>query len=242
VQKESELLKRLLPLLIVALVLVLALFLDLGRYFSFGQLAEHREQLLDWVALHALLAPVIYILTYTLVVAFSLPGAFVMTIGGGFLFGALPGGVYAVSCATVGALLLFLIAKTSVGDYLLSNAGGAMKKMQHGFAENALSYMFVLRLVPIFPFFLVNLVPAFLGISLRVYLFATFFGIMPVTFVYALAGSGLGGLFDQGGAITLAGIMTPEILVALTGLALLALLPVGYKHFNRKTAKNIERS
>lgn len=234
--------KRLLPLLVIALVLVLALLLGPERYLSFDLLREHRAELMDWIAIHALLSPLLFILTYTLVVAFSLPGAFMMTISGGFLFGALAGGMYAVTGATIGALLLFLIAKTSVGDYLLSKAGGAMKKMQHGFAENALSYMFVLRLVPIFPFFLVNLVPAFLGISLRVYLFATFFGIMPVTFVYAMAGSGLGGLFDQGGEITLTDILTPEILAALTGLALLALLPVGYKHLNRKTAKNTERS
>jgi len=131
--------------------------------------------------------------------------------------------------ATIGATLLFLIAKTSIGDYLLEKAGPGLKKIQAGFAENALSYLFVIRLIPIFPFFLVNLAPAFAGIPLRVYFIATFFGIMPATFVYALIGAGLGSVFDRGEAFTPGSVMTPEIMGALAGLAVLAMLPVAYK-------------
>jgi len=216
------------PLVLVA---GLAAFfaLDLNRYLSFSALGEHRATLLAWVGSHSLLAPVIYMLAYIIVVAFSLPGGAVMTISGGFLFGAAMGGIYAVTGATLGATALFLIAKTSLGDYLLAKAGPAIKKMQAGFDENALSYMFVLRLIPLFPFFLVNLAPAFLGVSLRVYLIATFFGIMPGTFVYALVGAGLGSVFDRGETFTLAGVMTPQMIAALAGLGLLALAPVIYK-------------
>jgi len=221
--------KRLIPLLVLALVLVLFLAFDLGRFLGFDALAEHKAWLSAWVDAHVVLAPLLYMLLYIAVVAFSLPGGLMMTLAGGLLFGAVNGGLYAVIGATIGASALFLIAKTSLGDFLMAKAGGSVKKMQAGFSENALSYMFVLRLVPLFPFFLVNLAPAFLGVSLRVYVIATFFGIMPATFVFALTGSGLGSVLEQGGDVSLAGVMTPEIMAAFVGLALLALIPVAYK-------------
>ena len=227
------LLKRLLPLVLIAMVIVLFMALDLGRFISFDSLREHREMLNGWVSAYPLLAPLAYILLYIVVVAFSLPGGAVMTISGGFLFGAALGGGYAVLGATLGATALFLIAKTSVGDFLMSKAGPGINKLQAGFSDNAMSYMFVLRLVPIFPFFLVNLAPAFLGVPLRIYLIATFFGIMPATFVYALAGSGLGSVFDQGGEFSIGSILTPEMMGALVGLALLSLIPVLYKKFRK---------
>jgi len=223
------------PLMLLAGMLVLFFWFDLAQYISFDALAEHRVSLLSWVDQHAMLAPLAYILLYVVVVAFSLPGGLVMTVSGGFLFGAIAGGMYAVIGASVGATALFLIAKTSLGDYLLSKAGDMVHKMQKGFAEDALSYMFVLRLVPLFPFFIVNLVPAFLGVSLRTYVVATFFGIMPATFVYALAGSGFGSVLDQGQGVTLTGVLTPEMLAALLGLALLAMIPVIYKRMSNKT-------
>jgi len=228
--------KRIVPLLVLVAGLAAFFALDLNRYLSFSALGENRVALLDWVGANNL-APVIYILAYVIVVAFSLPGGAVMTISGGFLFGAVMGGIYAVTGASLGATALFLIAKTSLGDYLLAKAGPAIRKMQAGFEENALSYMFVLRLIPLFPFFLVNLAPAFLGVPLRVYLIATFFGIMPGSFVYALVGAGLGSVFDRGEAFTLAGVMTPQMIAALVGLALLALLPVAYKKMKEKRGR-----
>jgi len=227
-------LKRMMPIVMLVIGLILFFGLDMGKFLSFDALAEHRIVLLAWVDAHVWLAPVAYMALYVLVVGFSLPGGLVMTITGGFLFGAVAGAMYAVVGATLGATALFMIAKTSLGDYLLSKAGNMVQKMQDGFAENALSYMFVLRLVPIFPFFIVNLVPAFLGVPLRTYVIATGFGIMPATFVYALAGSGLGSVLDQGQGIRLTGILTPELLAAFVGLALLAMVPVIYKRFGHK--------
>jgi len=226
--------QRLIPFLVLFAGLAAFFALGMDRYLSFSSLSEHRMALLDWVGAHGLLAPVIYILAYIVVVAFSLPGGAVMTISGGFLFGAVLGGSCAVTGATLGAVALFLIAKTSLGDYLLARAGPAIRKMQAGFEENALSYMFVLRLIPLFPFFLVNLAPAFLGVSLRTYLIATFFGIMPGTYVYALVGAGLGSVFDRGESFSLSGVMTPQMIAALVGLALLALLPAIYKKMKVK--------
>ncbi len=233
--------KRFLPLLVLITVLALFYIFDLGRFISFEALAEHKAWLSAWVAAHAIIAPLLYILAYIAVVAFSLPGGLVMTISGGLLFGANLGALYAVSGATIGATALFLIAKTSLGDFLLARAGESVKKMQAGFADNALSYMFVLRLVPLFPFFLVNLAPAFLGVPLRIYVIATFFGIMPATFVFALTGSGLGAVLDQGGDISLAHVMTPQLMAAFAGLALLAMVPVIYKKFQSKSGTADER-
>jgi len=228
-QKTGVPWKRLLPPLVLLAGLMAFFALGLDRQLSFSALSEHRQILLAWVADHAWLAPLAYIGMYIIVVAFSLPGGAVMTVSGGFLFGTLGGGIYAIVGATLGATALFLLAKTSLGDFLLARAGPVIKRMQTGFAANAWSYMFVLRLIPLFPFFLVNLAPAFLGVPLRIYVVATLFGIMPATFVFALVGSGLGSVFDSGEAFTLRGVMTPEMLAALAGLALLALLPVVYQ-------------
>ena len=226
--------KRLLPLLIIIIGAALFFSFGLQQYLSFEALAQHREMLLAQVQAHAVWASLVYVLIYIVVVALSLPGGLVMTLSGGFLFGAIWGAILAVVGATLGAIALFLAAKTSLGDFLLAKAGGSIKKLQAGFEENVWSYMFVLRIVPIFPFFLINLAPAFLGVPLRVYAIATFFGIMPATFVYALAGSGLGRVFDQGETFSTAGILTPEMLGALVGLGCLSLIPVIYKKFKGK--------
>ena len=210
-----------------------AAFFALGgdRWLSFEALRQHRLALLALVQAHPALSRLAYVAAYVLVVAFSLPGGAVMTIAGGFLFGVVGGGLLAVTGATLGATALFLAARTSLGEALAAKAGPRLARMREGFARDAMSYMFALRLIPAFPFFLVNLAPALLGVPLRTYLVTTFFGIMPGTFVYALAGAGLGGVFDRGETFSMASIMTPEMLGALAGLGLLALLPVAWKRF-----------
>lgn len=233
-------LKRLLPLLVLAAGLVAFFVFDLGRFLSFSALSEHRHELLNWVAANAWLAPLIYALVYIVVVAFSLPAGSAITISGGFLFGAVFGALYTVIGATIGATILFLIARTSLGEPLRQRAGPWLARMQAGFAENAMNYLLVLRLIPLFPFWLVNLAPAFLGVRLRTYFIATFAGIIPGTFVYSLIGAGLGSVFESGEAFAIGNVMTPEILGALIGLGLLALLPVVYKKIKAKRVNNIE--
>ena len=159
----------------------------------------------------------------------SLPGGAILSIAGGFLFGAWLGTLYIVVGATVGATAVFLITRTALGDALRARAGPWLKSMEAGFQENALSYLLVLRLVPLFPFFVVNLVPAFLGVGLRTYVVGTFVGIVPGAFVFAFTGAGLGSVFDSSESFSPAAVLTPEVIVALTGLALLSLLPVAYK-------------
>ncbi|MCG8544477.1 MAG: TVP38/TMEM64 family protein [Alphaproteobacteria bacterium] len=226
--------KRLTPLFVLAAGLVAFFAFGLEEYLTFDALRDNRVWLLEQVENSALLVGLIYVLIYIAVVAFSLPGAAVMTIAGGFLFGQWLGSVYVVVAATAGATILFVAAKTALGDLLRAKAGPFLQKMEAGFRENALSYLLVLRLVPIFPFFIVNLVPAFLGVSLKVFFVATLVGIIPGSFVYATVGAGLGSIFDSGEEFSPAGILTPEIITALIGLAVLALIPVVYKRIKAR--------
>lgn len=221
--------RRMLPLLVLGAGLAAFFALGLDDYLSFEALRENRAWLLGAVEKSAALAALAYMAVYILIVAFSLPGGAIMTITGGFLFGQWLGTAYVVVAATIGAGVVFLAARTALGDLLRARAGPFLKKMEAGFRENALSYLFVLRLVPVFPFFIVNLVPAFLGVSLRDFAIATFFGIIPATFVYARLGVGLGSIFDAGGEFSAKAVFTPEMVTALIGLAVLALLPVAYK-------------
>ncbi|MBI3453613.1 MAG: TVP38/TMEM64 family protein [Rhodospirillales bacterium] len=226
---KSRGLGRLIPVVVLAAGFAAFFAFGLHRYVTFDTLARHRAALLALVEANAAIAPVVYILIYIAVVAFSLPGGTLLTVTGGFLFGTLAGGVYAIIGATLGAIALFLAARFAFSDILRAKVGPALRRMEEGFRRDALSYLLVLRLVPIFPFFLVNLVPAFLGVNLRTYVVATFIGIMPATFVFASVGRGLGAVFDAGGMPDFGIILTPPILLPILGLALLALVPVVYK-------------
>lgn len=221
--------KRLWPLAVLLAGLTAFFVFDLDAYLSFDTLRDNRSFLLQWTAEHRLLAVLAYMGIYTTVVAFALPGATVMSLAGGFLLGTVVGTIATVIAATCGATIVFIAAKTALGDVLRAKAGPAIRKMEAGFRENELSYMFVLRLMPLFPFFVVNLAPAFLGVSLRSFVIATLFGIIPGTFVYVSLGNGVGAVFDKGGTPDLGIIFKPEILLPLLGLAALAMIPVVYK-------------
>lgn len=224
--------------LVAVLVGGLAAFfvLDLGRYVSFESLQSNREMLLEYINQNGFLAALLFGVIYAVVVAFSLPGGAFMTIAGGFLFGLVGGGLIVVVGATVGATVLFLIARTAVGGFLKARAGPFVRKMEDGFRQNALCYLLVLRLIPIFPFWLVNLVPAFIGVSTPTYIVATFFGIIPGTFVYASVGNGLSTLFEAGESTDslLMTIFQPQFLGPLVGLSVLAVLPVVYNLYQRR--------
>lgn len=226
--------KRWLPLGLLIAGLVLFFALGWQRYLSFDMLRSYRGELMQFVVAHRLLAPLVYMVAYAAIAAFSLPGGAVTTVLGGFLFGPYLGTVYVIIGATLGATLLFLVARTTLGAVLAARAGPFLHRMEAGFRENALSYLLVLRLVPLFPFWLVNLVPAFLNVPLGTYVLGTFLGIIPGTFVFALVGSGLGGVLDAGRKPDLDVLLHGQVLLALVGLALLALTPVAYKAFKAR--------
>ena len=227
---------RLAPLLVIAAGFVLFFAFGLHRYVTFETLRESRAALVAWVDRHPVAAPAIYMLAYVVVVACSLPVGFIATPIGGFLFGTLFGGLYAVCGATLGAIILFSAARTALGDVLRARAGSALARFEAGFRENAFSYLLALRLIPAFPFFLVNLAPAFLGVPLSTFAAATFIGVMPATFVYASLGAGLGAVFDAGAEPDLSLFASPAVYGPLLGLAALALLPAAYRHWRKKPA------
>lgn len=226
---QSFQLRRWLPLGVLLAGLVLFFALGWQRYVSFDMLRSYRGELMQLVAAHPLLAPLAYMLAYAAMAACSLPGGAVATLVGGFLFGPVLGALYVVLGATLGATLLFLVARTTLGAVLAARAGPTLHKMEAGFRKNALSYLLVLRLIPLFPFWLVNLVPALLNVPLGTYVLATFFGIIPASFAFALAGSSIAGVLDAGREPSLDILFHGEMLAALIGLALLSLAPVAYK-------------
>jgi uncharacterized membrane protein YdjX (TVP38/TMEM64 family) len=230
--------RRLIPILMFVAGLAAFFALGLERYLSIDALRQHRSVLRAWVETSGVFAALVFMAVYIVTVAFSLPGALVLTITGGFLFGPIWGTVLVVISATLGATVLFSMARTALGDVLHAKVGAWLPRLEAGFREHALSYLLVLRLVPIFPFFIINLVPAFLGVPLSTFILGTFIGIIPGSFVYATVGAGLGSVFDAGRAFSLRGVLTPQIVTALVGLAVLALIPVVYK---KLTAQRGER-
>ncbi|MTI11349.1 TVP38/TMEM64 family protein [Curvivirga aplysinae] len=223
---KTNKLKKLLPLFILAAGLILFFGTGAHNYISEDVLRDNHETLTQGVANYPIVAPLLFGAAYVIVVLFSLPGGTLMSVAGGFLFGPFYGAFLVVFSATLGASGLFIAAKSSIGDSLREKAGPWMSKLEAGFKKNEFSYLLFLRLVPAFPFFVVNLVPAFLGVSLRNYVVGTFIGIIPGALVFTYFGAGLGKVFESGEAFSLSAVVTSEILIALSGLAALALLPV----------------
>ena len=230
----KSLLHGLLPLVIIGAALIAFFALGLHRYFTLDALRDNREALQRWVAADPLRAMAIFLAVYAAAVAISFPGASILTIFGGYLFGLWVSTPLIVIAATIGATLIFFAAKTALGDLLSKRAGGFAKRMEEGFRKGELSYMFILRLAPIFPFWAVNIAAGLMGVSLRNFLIGTFFGIIPGSFVYASIGAAAGAAFDAGEDISLTGVLLkPETLTPIVGLIVLALMPILLK---RKTA------
>jgi len=249
-------LKRLWPL--IALLAAMAFVFAMGwhRYLTIAALAENREALRALIGANTVLSLAIFIALYAAVVALSVPGGAVLTIAGGFLFGWLLGGAASIVGATIGASVVFLIARSALGDLLAARAGPWLSRFRQGFQEDAFSYLLFLRLVPIFPFWLVNLAPGLLGVSFGTYVATTILGIIPGTFAYALAGNGLDSVIEAqqaahqsclakmgtGGqescsyALDPGALLTPELIAGLVALGLVALIPVAVKWFRRPRA------
>jgi uncharacterized membrane protein YdjX (TVP38/TMEM64 family) len=217
-------------LVALAIALVIGLRLaGLGDLLTLDSLRAHRSALTGFVASHGVLSAGLFVVGYAAAVGLSVPGAVILTIGGGFLFGAVLGTVLSVTGASIGATLVFMFARSLFGPDVLERFGDSAVKLGEAIKANAWSYLLVLRLVPLFPFFLVNLVPAFVGVSLPVFVFTTFLGIVPGTAVFATAGAGLGSVLDAGGDLQVSSILTPQVLAGLFGLAALSLASIPLK-------------
>jgi uncharacterized membrane protein YdjX (TVP38/TMEM64 family) len=249
-------LRRLWPLLLLIAATAFVFAMGWHRYLTLEELASRRDALRAAIAANTPLALLVFMGVYAASVALSLPGAGVLTLAGGFLFGWLLGGVAAIIAATAGAAIIFLIAKTSVGELLAARAGPWLERVRDGFQENAFSYLLFLRLVPIFPFWLVNLAPALLGVSFSTYVLATVIGIIPGSFAYAIAGKGLDSVIAAQQAmhqsclakmgpdaeklcpfkIEPGALLTPGLIAGFVALGVVALIPIVVKRFRRKAA------
>ncbi len=215
--------RRFLAPLAVVILLALAWATGMQRYLTLEMLAAQREALAALVAARPLLAALLYVVAYIAVVAFSLPGGAVMTLAGGLLFGVWLGAFLAVLGATLGAAALFLLARSALAPLMAGRAEGLLGPLRAGLAQDGFFYLLSLRLVPVFPFWLLNLAPALLGMGFASYFAATFLGIMPGTLVFAGIGAGLDEVFLSGGVPDLGVIFSPGVLLPLLGLAVLSL-------------------
>ncbi|MEL7127296.1 MAG: TVP38/TMEM64 family protein [Pseudomonadota bacterium] len=230
-QPRKPALLRNLPVIGILLVAVIGFF-TLRDYLSFQTLADNREALIAFRDDNYLLTALALIAVYVLVVAFSLPGASIATLTSGFLFGPVFGAIFSVLSATIGATIIFLAARHGFGETLgarMEASKGTIKKIKDGIDENQWSMLFVIRLVPVVPFFVANLVPAFMQVPLHRYVISTFFGIMPGSVVYTSVGAGLGEVFARGETPNFGIIFEPHVLLPILGLAALSLLPVVVK-------------
>jgi uncharacterized membrane protein YdjX (TVP38/TMEM64 family) len=243
--------QRYLPLVVVGGVLGFIVLNGWHRELTLENMFAFRDRFQTFIQGNILLACLAYIGCYAAAVALSVPGALIFTLSGGLIFGWLLGGFAAVAGASIGAILLFLIARTAFGETLRRKAGPAVNGLVEGFKKDALNYLLFLRLVPAFPFFLVNIAAAVLNVPLRTYVIGTVFGIMPATFAFASIGAGLDSVFakskaDQSACAALKGLaacplelstkslVTKEILIALTLLSIVALIPIVYKKWSQR--------
>lgn len=205
-------------------------YFDLGRFLSLAALKDNRDYLLAFTEANYAAAVVLFILAYVVVTGLSLPGAVILTLAGGFLFGSLLGTLFVNLGATTGATLAFLAARYMLRDWVELKFGRWLEPLQQGFARNAFSYLMTLRLIPLFPFFVVNLVSGLTRMSVGSYVAATAIGIIPGSFVYAYAGRQLGTINS------LKEIASPNVITAFLLLGLLALMPIAYRKFANKQA------
>jgi uncharacterized membrane protein YdjX (TVP38/TMEM64 family) len=231
-----RLLRRFWPLALLLAALAAIWVTGVAHLVSWEALSRNRAVLASWVVAHPFVAPLLYMLIYAAAVLVSLPEAAVLTVAAGLLFGTLSGGILAIVGSSIGAIALFLAVRYHLADAIASRRSQFLDAVRRGLRRDGFSYLLAIRLVPAFPFWLVNLAAALSGMRLLPFAAATVLGIMPATFVYASIGAGLGDVLASGGRPDLAVIFSPRILGPLIGLAALSLLPVAWRHWKRPGA------
>lgn len=239
--------RRFLPLAAILAAMALGYALGLHQYLNLSEAIRRRTELAGLVSDNLWLAGAAFAAVYVAAVALSFPGASLLTVLGGFLFGWALGGTIVAFAATLGAGLIFLAARMSLGETLAARAGPFLSRLAKGFREDAFHYLLFLRLAPVFPFWLVNVAPAVFGMRLRPYLLATFVGILPGTYAYAFIGAGLDSVIAAQEAaspgcaaagtcrIELSALATPKLMLAFAALGLVALLPVVLKKWRGRS-------
>jgi uncharacterized membrane protein YdjX (TVP38/TMEM64 family) len=239
--------RRWIPLAVIVCLMIVVYAFGLHEQLSLQSIAAHREELRQFITDNWALALLIYAMVYVIAVALSFPAAGFLTVIGGLLFGWLAGAITTVFAATTGATIIFLAARTSLEKVLARNSGPLLNKIRAGFARDAFNYLLFLRLVPLFPFWLVNIASALAHLRLKTFVSATFLGIIPITIAFSFVGASFDSVIDaqkaahdaclaQGAAtcpfdFSVGHLLTRQVLLALAALGLVALIPIGLKRW-----------
>jgi len=226
--------KRFLPIIVIVTLMLIGYFTGFFRAINFETLRYYHIELREYVNDNPIMTPFLYMGVYAFCAALSIPIALLLSMLGGYLFPQPWCIFYVIIGASTGAIILFLAAKTALRDFLRKKAGPWLAKLEDGFNKNAASYILFLRFVPLFPFWLVNLAPAFFYVRLRTYIWTTIVGVTPGAVILTLAGRGLSSIFETSEEFSLASILTTEVRIALILLAIFALLPIFIKKWWKK--------
>lgn len=221
--------KRFLPIAIILLLMGIVYMSGVHKYLTFSNLKAHHSQLKFFVEARPMMSATLFILTYIITSALCLPVGIFLSLFGGFLFPVPWSTLYVVVGATLGSTIIFLAARTAIGDFLKKRAGPFLQKMEKGFQKNAWSYLLLLRFVPIFPFWLINIAPAFFGVRFITFFWTTLIGIIPGAYVFTQAGAGLSAIFASGQAFSFENILNTQVKIALVALGIFALIPIVIK-------------
>lgn len=228
-----KLLRRFGPLAVIVILFVAALASGVADHISLEELRARGSQLQRFAHERPLLCVAIYLAIYVGSVAVSLPGALILSLTGGFLFGPIGGGFAAVTGATGGSTVIYSVFRTAFGDILRRKPGAFLARVEEGFKGDAFNYLLTLRLIPAFPLLIVNVAAGLMNIPIRTFVIASVLGMIPSSFVYAGIGAGLGHIFAQGGPVTLETLFSPRIYLPIIGMGVLAFLPPLWRHWRK---------
>ncbi len=220
--------KKIAIIILFAILVALFFFFDLGRYLTLDELKANRGKMASFYETHRVATVAAFMAIYVAQTALSLPGAAILSLAAGALFGVVMGTVYANIAATVGAVLAFLATRYLLHDAVQKKFGGRLEKLNRELGARGLNYLLFLRLVPVFPFFLINLAAGLTRLPLRTFAIGTMLGIIPGGFVYCNAGASLATINSPGE------IATPRVLGSFALLGLFALVPVIYEKMRKK--------
>lgn len=215
-------------LAVVAVAVILFFVLDLGRFLTLEALKANRQALMDVYAANPVVTAAAFMGVYIVQTALSLPGAAILSLAAGAVFGTIMGTVYANIAATIGATLAFVVTRYLLRDAVLARFGDKLESLNRELEHRGFNYLLFLRLVPVFPFFLINLAAGLTRLPLRIFFFGTMLGIIPGGFVFVNAGASLASIDS------LAGITSPRVLGSFVLLGLFALMPVLYGKWQQR--------
>lgn len=230
--------QKFIPLIILVSIGCIIWITEIYKYISLETLKEHQNFLKHYVENNFIIATLVYSLLYFIIVSLSIPAATIMTLTGGFLFGQIVGTICVVLSASFGACSIFLSTKFAAKNSSKKEHGSWVQKMKNGFQENAFSYMLTLRLIPIFPFVIINIVAGILQIRLKTFFFGTLIGIIPGSYVYVSVGVAMQTLLNKDN-FSPENLLSRDVIIALTGLGILALLPIIYKIIKKRAKKKL---